>query len=114
MTLPISTTTISILRIPWDDHEPRDPLDPRPAAEVIATGIPAHISTSTGIENINGSAQEVVTYRLNCDPTDVTFEDQILDERTNDIYEVTWTRERVEFVGLEYIQGGLKKVTGLP
>ena len=114
--IPIPTTTITIKRFLPDPHDdsPRDPEDPRPPASVIASGIRAHISTSSGRENTDGGSQEVVEFRFDCDPTDVTSQDQMVDERTNEVYEVVWTRQRLEFaaVGLGYVQGGLKKVTG--
>lgn len=110
MTLPLTTTTISVLR---NAGGSQDPYDEKLPPTAIATGIPAHISTSSGDETVQGGSQEVTEFRLDCDPTDVTFLDQIKDERTNEVYEVRWTRSRVDLPGLEYVQAGLKKVEGL-
>lgn len=109
--IPVATTTISVLRVPADPL--RDPEDPQPPAEVIASGVRAHISTSRGREVVQGQAsQEIVDFRLSCDPTDLDGGDQVKDEATDEVYEVTWARLRRGF-GLDHTQAGLKQVSGV-
>lgn len=108
--IPLATTTISVLRRSGGSD---DPYDEQPEPTAISTGTRAHISTGSGDENVEGGSQEVTEFRLNCDPTDLTFLDRVKDERTNEIFEVRWTRHRVDMPGLEYVQAGLKKVEGL-
>lgn len=109
--IPVNTTTISVLRVPVDPTA--DPTDPKPAPEVIARGVRAHISTSRGSEEVSvGSSQEVVYFRMSCDPTDLTGQDQVRDEQTDEVYDVTWARQRIGF-GLDHTQAGLKQVRGV-
>lgn len=111
MSIPIHTTTIRVLRVPADPE--RDPTEAQPDAEVIAAGVRAHISTSTGTEIVAGGAsQEIVNFRLSSDPADIQHTDRIEDERTGEVYEVTWARQRIG-VGLDHTQAGLRQVTGV-
>ena len=111
MSIPVHTTTISVLRVPADPE--RDPLDPQPPAAVIASGVRAHISTSRGSEAVaSGGSQEVVYFRMSCDPTDLVHTDQVQDEQTGELYEVTWARFRVG-MGLDHTQAGMKQVSGV-
>ncbi|MGE0133760.1 MAG: hypothetical protein AB7L91_06295 [Dehalococcoidia bacterium] len=109
--IPVHTTTISVLRVEADDG--RDPLDEQPAADVIANGVRAHISTSRGSERVaSGGQQEVVYFRLSCDPTDIRHTDQVRDDATGELYAVEWARQRVGY-GLDHTQAGLKQVRGV-
>lgn len=115
MTIPIHTTHITVLRVPTTPD--LDPLDTQPAAEEIAVGVRAHISSPRGAEETqSGGQQEVVTWRLSCDPTDLRHTDQIRDERTGEIYEVLWSRDLGfsigEATGMEHIEAGVKQVKG--
>lgn len=110
MPVPLHTTTISVLRLPTDPA--RDPYDPQPAPEVVASGVRAHVSTPRGREQTAGGSQEVVEFRLTCDPVDLRHTDQVQDEQTDALYEVTWARTREGF-GLDQTQAGLKQVTGV-
>lgn len=110
MPVPLHTTTVSVLRVPADPA--RDPYDPQPEPEVIASGIRAHIASPSGREHTAGGSQEVVEFRLTCDLTDLTHTDRVLDDRTGAVYEVTWARQREGF-GLDQVQAGLKQVSGV-
>lgn len=110
MAVPVATTTIAVLRVPFDPA--RDPYDAKPAAEVIASGLRAHISTPRGREQIAGGSQEVVEFRLSCDPVDLRHTDQVRDEQTDAVYDVTWARVR-RGLGLDHIEAGLKQVAGV-
>ncbi len=110
MPVPLHTTTVSVLRVPADAA--RDPYDPPPAAEVVASGIRAHIASPSGRERTAGGSQEVVEFRLTCDPTDLRHTDQVQDDRTGDLYEVVWARNREGF-SLDQVQAGLRQVSGV-
>ena len=110
MSVPLHTTTIAVLRVAADPA--RDPYDPKPFPDVIAVGVRAHISTPRGREQTAGGSQEVVEFRLSCDPTDLRHTDQVHDEQTGVAYEVTWARGR-QGLGLDHIEAGLKQVTGV-
>ena len=110
MSALLHTTTIGVLRISADPA--RDPYDAKPAAEVIASGIRAHISTPRGREQTAGGSQEVVEFRLSCDPVDLRHTDEVQDEQTGALYEVTWARVR-QGLGLDHIEAGLKQVAGV-
>jgi hypothetical protein len=111
MSLPMSTTTIAVLRMPADPE--RDPVeDFGMTPTTIATGVRAHISTSRGFENTSvGAQQSVVMFRLACDPTDLAHTDRVKDEKTGEEYEVLWTRSRQE-LGMGHVEAGLKQVEG--
>lgn len=110
MPVPLHTTTISVLRLPTDPA--RDPYDPQPAPEVVATGIRAHISSPSGRERVAGGSQEVVEFRLSCDPVEIRHTDRVQDEQTGSVYEVTWARAR-QGLHLDHTQAGLKQVSGV-
>lgn len=108
MSIPLATTTISVLRA---DIDGVDPYDPAPAASTIATGVRAVISSPSGSENIVGAEQETVTFRLDCDPTNLTHHDQVVDETSGETFDVVWARQR-SGLGLDYTQAGLRQVQG--
>ena len=110
MSIPLATTQISVLRVAADPA--RDPYDAKPAAAVIASGISAHISTPNGHEQTAGGSQEVVEFRLSCDPVDLRYTDQVQDEQADALYEVTWARTR-QGLGLDHVEAGLKQVNGV-
>lgn len=108
MSIPISTTTIRVLRPAATD----EPYETPSAATVIASGIRAQISTSRGTEAPSGGDQEVVHFRLSCDPTDISHGDRIEDEVTGEVYDVQWARLRIG-LGLNHIEAGLRQVAGV-
>lgn len=108
--IPISTTTISVLRVPADPL--RDPYDPEPAAEVVERGVRANIASPNGRERIVGGDQEIIEFRLNCDPVDLRHTDRVEDEKTGEIYEVRWAHPRIGF-GRDHMTAGLRQVTGI-
>ena len=110
MSVPLHTTTITVLRVPANPA--RDPYDAKPVAELIASGIRAHISTPRGREQTAGGSQEVVEFRLSCDSVDLRHTDQVRDEQTDALYEVTWARDR-QGLGPDHVEAGLKQVTGV-
>lgn len=111
MPIPLHTTTIAVLRVP--DDATRDPYDPKPAAAVVASGVRANIASPNGRERVAGGSQEVVVFRLQCDPVDLRNTDQVRDEATGELYEVVWTRPRQGPANLAYQQAELKQVEGV-
>lgn len=108
--LPISTTTIAVLR----PNPADEPYETPGAPSTVASGIRAHISTSRGDETTTGGDQEVVYFRLDCDPFAGTIDhgDQIVDLGTDEVYEVLWSRLR-RGLGLDHHEAGLKQVAGV-
>jgi hypothetical protein len=109
MTVPLATTTVAVLRVPADTA--RDPYDAQPAPETVASGVRAHISSPSGRERVAGGSQEVVEFRLACDPVDLRHTDRVQDEQCGAIYEVVWARPR-KGLGLDHVEAGLKQVSG--
>lgn len=110
MAIPFATTTVSVLRLPAGASD--DPYDAQPEREAVATGVRAHISTSTGFEQTEGGSQTVADFRMTCDPTDVRRTDRILDETTGEEFDVEWSAPRVG-LGLDHTFAGLQQVKGV-
>lgn len=120
MTLPMSTTKITVLKSaqaasstvedPWEAGS-GGAATPGDSYTAEATGIAAHISNPTGFERNAGGAQESVTFDFYADLCDMNNLDRVLDERTGDVYEVVYVRQRYGF-GLEHMQGQLRQVSG--
>lgn len=111
MSLPLATTRIRVWRIPSDPT--RDPLDEQPAAEAVLEDVRAVISQSRRQENPSGS-QEVVFFRLDCDPIDLKAADEIEDQTTGQRYNVIGPR-LVNGIGAigSYVRADLRQVTGV-
>lgn len=113
MAIPLATTTITVERVVPDPD--RDPMDPQPEPTVIATGVRAHISTSTGSEAVgSGAEQSVTNFRMSCDPFDggLHHEATVTDDLSGEVYEVVWSVSRVG-LDLDHFQAGLTQVSGL-
>lgn len=108
MSLPINTTTIRVLR-----PDPTDePYEEKGVGTTVASGVRAHISTTRGDEEPSGGDQEVVFFRLSCDPVDIHHADRIEDESTGEAYDVQWARLR-RGLGLDHVEAGLRQVEGI-
>ncbi len=90
--IPTSTTTITVLRSPvaGDYDEPYSGSTPADRTPVYA-GVRAVIDRGTGSQRIAGGEQEVVDALLVCDPTPLSYRDQIRDDNTGDVYDIVWT-----------------------
>lgn len=112
MAIPVATTTISVERV--ELLATSDPYDPATASpETVASGVRAHLSSPGGIELQRGaSSQEDVSWRLACDPCDITADCVIVDDATGDRYEVEWARLRTG-LGVDHIEAALRQVTGV-
>lgn len=110
--IPLHTTTIAVLSPPQaEEGEWPDPYDEQPAREESASGVRAHISSPAGSEQIIGGEQEVVMFRLSCDPVTLTHRDWVEDEQTGDVYQVVWVMQR-KGLGLDHVEAGLRTVRG--
>jgi hypothetical protein len=109
VSIPLSTTTITVKRIPRDDT--RDGYDTQPAAATIASGVRANIGSPSGSENIAAGDRTVVTFRITADPTDLQADDQVTDDTTGATYRCVWARNRIG-LGLDHTTGALEQVVG--
>ena len=107
MAIPLATTTIAVIA----GATTGDLYETVPGSTTTATGVRAHISTSSGDEEVRGGSQELVTFRLACDPVELTHTDRVQDEQTGEVYEVVWARSR-SGLGLDHVQAGLRQVKG--
>ncbi len=106
--IPLSTTTISVLRPV--DGDPYEASAGAPA--VVAQGVRAHISVpNIGSGQIVGGQQSVVEPRLTCDLCDLKHTDEVKDDTTGRIFQVTWVQERLG-LGVDHLEAGLRKVEG--
>lgn len=112
--IPVATTTITVLRRPTLDGDGNviDPYDAQPAPAVLASNVRAHISTPSGSERTAGGSETTVQWRLDCDPTDMAHTDQVRDDSTGVVYDVTWVAERRGF-GLDHLVADLRRVEGM-
>jgi hypothetical protein len=111
VSIPIASTTGSVLRVPTDYT--RDSYDALPDWETIATGVRAHISSPGGTEIVLGGTQSDVLFSLACDPCDLRHTDRWLDEPSGVVYDVVWSAQRVG-LGLDHCSAGLRLVLGEP
>lgn len=107
MSIPLATTTISVLRSTQDGtNDLRD----LPTYATLATGIRAHIGGPGGAEVVSGGSREDVTFRLDADPCDLRHFDRVLDEATAETYEVVWVKQR-RGLGLDHTVADLRQTT---
>lgn len=112
MTISLSTTTISVKR---PSNTERDQWDetPEDPSNLIASGVRATIKVNFQTARSGGPGDtETVEFLLMCDPTDLTYNDIVVDEATDTEYEVTWALTTPGVAGLGHTQAGLKTVTG--
>lgn len=112
MAIPIATTTIAVRRVAADPD--RDPYDPQPDPSTVASGIRAHLSLAGGSETEAGGSQQIVNWRLSCDPFDegLHHKDQVVNEQSGSVYEVVFSETR-EGMGMDHFQAGLTQVSGV-
>ena len=86
--IPLSTTTISVSRIPVG-AEYNEPYE-GDVWDVIATAVPAVIDHPGGQLQQEGGQQNVAVYGLKCDRTDLTYLDLVTDETTGRTFRIQW------------------------
>lgn len=106
MTLPMSTTTITVKRPATED-----PYETSTAASTVATNIRAHISSPSGRDRITGGDLAVIDAHLDCDPVDLENYDAVIDETTDIEYSVVWRQKRYG-LGLDMVEAGLRVAQG--
>jgi len=106
VTLPLATTTITVKR-------PAAGGDPYEAASVstVVSGVRAHIGSPSGRERIVGGSKETLDAGLDCDVCDIAHTDSVTDATTGEVFEVVWVQRRVG-LGLDHMEGGLRRVSG--
>ena len=107
MTLPLTTTTVTIEDIPPGV----DPYDDQ-TYSVSGSGVPAVISGPSGTDVRIGGDQQTITAILLCENTvPIHPSSRVTDDTTGRVYTVSWVNERYE-LGLGHIKAGLYEVTG--
>lgn len=113
MTLPITTTTITVTR----DARPatEDPYGAgydAPAARddavsTTAALVPAVVSPAGGTGGNVGGTSQRIDARLVCDPCDIAYGDTVTDDVTGWKYRVEWAVPTTGVAGLGHIAAGL-------
>jgi hypothetical protein len=107
MSIPVATTTISILASSQDGT--KDRRDP-PTYTVESTGIRAVIGSPGGSELVSAGTSEQKTFRLNADPCDLDHTKRVRDDTTGETYEVVWFAQRDGF-GLTHTVADIRQST---
>jgi hypothetical protein len=109
VSIPLSTTTITVRRL-------SDPAREKDSSEIVpedyfplATGVRAHIYPVSGRGAVVGGSQEVIDFRLTCDPTDLQHTDLVDDASRT--YLVVWSVLR-QHPALDHVEAGLRTVSG--
>lgn len=116
MSIPLATTTISVLRWPDDDpDDPRDPYDTPPDRVTVASGVRARIGQPSSSEQVAGGTQSLLGLRVWCDPITVGLQatDLIVDEETGDTYELDGPGFHQRGLGLDHLVAPVKQVQGV-
>jgi hypothetical protein len=110
VSIPLATTTITVLRSPPGDvyDEPYDGNVPADW-DTVAAGVRAVIDRASGREQVAGGEQNRVDLSLVCDRCDIDHLDAVRDDRTGRIYRVVWVLDYGPHVegGLQIVQGVL-------
>ncbi|MFD9464375.1 hypothetical protein [Streptomyces sp. NPDC060027] len=106
--LALATTTVSVLRGTGEDAFG----DETDTSTVLKSGIPASLieSTRTAREPVTGTPRIIRTHVCRLPPTtDVTEDDRIKDERTNEIYIVVAVTKNSSPVVAQPLRADLKR-----
>jgi len=93
MAIPLSLTTISVLRIPEaSDYDEPYSGDDETSREISAEGVRAVIDFPGGNLALEGGQQNVAEYGLKCDPVTggLRHTDWIKDSRDSRVYRIVW------------------------
>ncbi|GAA1712389.1 hypothetical protein GCM10009765_71860 [Fodinicola feengrottensis] len=125
--LPLSTSTYTVQRPqvlasmsagldPYGEGYDLDTSPPHAQAAAlyatVSTGVRGHLGSPGGSERDVGGSQENVTFLLALQTTDVTHDDQVLDEADGSRYLVSWVVQR-RGLGMAHVQAGVRSVKGL-
>lgn len=105
--IPISTTTIDVLRpdTSADDYENDS------GTTVVHSGVRAQISSPRGRGREIDGEIEVIDKKLECDPVDIKHFDIVRDNVMGRLYSVVWIDQR-NGLGLDHTTAGLKFTDG--
>ena len=106
MTLPLTTTTITVQR-------PSAGVDPYEvdSYQTVVTSHPAVISAPSGSGLTIGGDQQTISAELLADPVDLRRYDIVTDETTGRVYDVVWVNDRYE-LGLAHTKAGMTSTEG--
>lgn len=104
--IPVATTTITV-KSPASGGDPYE----QASTTTVATGVRAHIGSARGHERIVGGSKETLDAGLDCDPCAITHTSIVIDEATDETFEVVWAELR-RGLGMDHIEGGLRRVRG--
>jgi hypothetical protein len=116
MSIPIATTTLTVLR-----PGPAAGTDPQlasygldaPATPVqVVAGVRAHIGSPSGVEKIVNGEQTHVSYRCTADPADIQSRDRVVSSRDGLTYEVSYAVLRNDVPALAHLQMALTRDEG--
>lgn len=106
MSIPIATTTVTVLRA----SEP-EPGEGRTLTEA-AAAVRAVIGSLSGSESVRpGGGRSTSDAKLTCDVADIIPTDVIEDDTTGERWEVEWV-EIKPGLGLDHMEGGLARYRG--
>lgn len=107
--IPLSTTTIAVLRVPPADLD-AEPYSGNETSDLqtIARGVAAVIDRPSGREQLAGGEQAVWDFELVCDPVPLLRTDSVQDEQTGAVYRVVWL---LSYAG-DHVEAGLRIVQG--
>jgi hypothetical protein len=119
MTLPLSTTTITVKRVPAADAG-KDPYDSdKSPMDTVVAGVRAAFVSPSGGSAIGGGengptgSQEVVGWSLLADPCDLRHSDTVVDDTTGQEFAVAWAKARPDPDGdLDHVVVGVDEVRG--
>lgn len=89
--IPLSTTTIAVLRVDPATEFDEPYAGTEPLNRVVAeNAVRAVIDHPAGTVEQAGGQQNVAGYGLKCDPVDIVYDDLIQDETTGRTYAIEW------------------------
>lgn len=71
----------------------------------------AHFSSHLGSEEVIGGSRSEIRDKLTADPVELLHTDQVLDESTDEVYDVTWVRQH-RGLGLDHTTAGVSLTKG--
>lgn len=118
MSIPTSTTTVSVLRPSEPDGDTDGYPDMAPVYTKVSSGTRAVIMSATrgisggGSRTLREGSERVLNiFKLIADPVNLQDTDHVVDEKTGVTYRVEWIAVRPGF-GLDHVDAGLSYVEG--
>jgi hypothetical protein len=108
MSLPIATSTYTLLSMSDPDQDSGDPI----TYVEVATGVPGVSMFYSGTESVALGHRERVDVRIAIETSlSPEFFDKITDELTGDTWDIAWARQRIG-LGLDHWLLGCLEITG--